>query len=83
MTCNFCTGNNEKWEHDCHCVRLDKDRIAWGICCANHTVGPSLMLEEDFHDEAPWARPEDCTCKVKANSKHFRKIREINDTDPT
>jgi hypothetical protein len=59
--------------HDCHCVysedeKIEKNgkslslRIAWGICCARHTVGISLMSEEDFHDGCPWSVQSDCTC---------------------
>lgn len=57
--------------HDCHCLNITVEgskypqRIAWGICCARHTVGPSLMKEEDYHNGVPWAQPEDCTCERK------------------
>lgn len=50
--------------HDCHCVSVDGIRVAWGICCAKHSVGVSLMKEEDYHDKRSWRLPEDCTCPI-------------------
>lgn len=48
--------------HACHCARDARQiRVAIGICCG-HRVGKELLAEEDFHDGAPWSKPEDCTC---------------------
>lgn len=75
--CEFCGINTESLRvpefrnHACNCISIYiegskyKQRIAWGICCAKYVVGVSLMKEEDYHDGAPWAIAEDCTCERK------------------
>ena len=61
MKCDTCDAKTD--QHKCNCVRIKKQRVAWGICCARYEVGIKLMAEEDFHSELPWAKAEDCTCR--------------------
>jgi hypothetical protein len=64
LSARYENGTPCKQGHECHCITINGLRVAWGICCARFTVSVENMKEEDYHDRAPWAVPEDCTCSL-------------------